>query len=80
MNCILGLSCYMSKWLNFHIFFLQNGNIKRIEEKEKERYTRELQISDVDLVHIDEREKQMVVICFNYCNLDLFDNHIAYGF
>ncbi|XP_017234897.1 DNA repair protein RAD50 [Daucus carota subsp. sativus] len=38
---------------------IKNGNIKRIEEKEKERYTRELQISDVDLVHIDEREKQM---------------------
>lgn len=44
---------------------IKNGNLKRIEEKEKERNTSEMQISDVDLVHIDEREKNMVVIYLN---------------
>lgn len=38
---------------------IKNGNLKRIEEKEKERDTSEMQIADVDLVQIDEKEKNM---------------------
>lgn len=39
---------------------MQRGIMKRIEEKESERDSFELQISHVDLSHIDEREKNMV--------------------
>lgn len=39
---------------------MQSGIIKRIKEKEKERDSFEIQISNVDLSHIDEREKNMV--------------------
>lgn len=38
-----------------------------------------MQIADVDLVQIDEKEKNMVVVYFNYCALNLFENLIAYG-
>lgn len=38
---------------------IKSGNLKRIEEKEMERDTCELPMSDVDLAHIDEREKNM---------------------
>lgn len=39
---------------------MQSGLLKRIEEKENERDSFELQISNVNLSHIDEREKNMV--------------------
>lgn len=42
------------------IDLMQRGIVKRIEEKESERDSFELQISHVDLSHIDEREKNMV--------------------
>lgn len=42
------------------IDFMQRGIVKRIEAKESERDSFELQISHVDLSHIDEREKNMV--------------------
>lgn len=42
------------------INLMQRGIMKRIEEKEGERDSFELQISHVDLSHIDEREKNMV--------------------
>lgn len=38
---------------------IKSGIIKRIKEKEKERDSFEIQISNVDLSHIDEREKNM---------------------
>ncbi|KAK6914345.1 RAD50, zinc hook [Dillenia turbinata] len=38
---------------------IKNGILKRIEEKENERDSFELQISNVNLSHIDEREKNM---------------------
>ncbi|KAL8088816.1 hypothetical protein AgCh_038557 [Apium graveolens] len=38
---------------------IKNGNLKRIKEKENERDASEKQISDVNLVRIDEREKNM---------------------
>ncbi|XP_052207378.1 DNA repair protein RAD50 isoform X2 [Diospyros lotus] len=40
---------------------IKSGILKRIEEKENERDSFELQISNVNLVHIDEREKNMRV-------------------
>lgn len=39
---------------------MQNGLLKRIKEKENERDSFELQVSNVDLSHIDEKEKNMV--------------------
>lgn len=39
---------------------MQCGLLKRIEEKENERDSCELKISNVNLSHIDEREKNMV--------------------
>lgn len=39
---------------------MQSGLLKRIEEKENERDSFELQISNVNLSHIDEKEKNMV--------------------
>lgn len=46
-----------------HIFLvpsLQNGILKRIEEKENERNEFEREISNVNMAHLDEREKKMV--------------------
>lgn len=40
--------------------FIQSGILKRIGEKENERDSFELQISNVNLSHIDERENYMV--------------------
>lgn len=40
--------------------WLQNGISKRIKEKEDERDVLERQISDVNVAHLDEREKKMV--------------------
>ena len=41
---------------------MQRGILKRIEEKANERDSYELQIGNVSLSHIDEREKNMVRI------------------
>ena len=41
---------------------IQSGILKRIEEKENERNSFELEISNVNLTHIDEREKNMVMM------------------
>ncbi|KAL6976322.1 DNA repair protein rad50 [Sarracenia purpurea var. burkii] len=38
---------------------IKSGILKRIEEKENERDSFEIQISDVNLTHIDDREKNM---------------------
>ena len=40
----------------------QRGILKRIEEKENERDSFERQISNVNLSHLDEREKNMVLL------------------
>jgi hypothetical protein len=54
-NCqFLHISCI------FPLRSMQSGILKRIEEKENERDSFELQISNVNLSHIDEREKNMV--------------------
>lgn len=45
---------------------MQSGILKRIEEKENERDSFELQISNVDLSHLDERERNMVLLPI-YC-------------
>lgn len=42
------------------IEFLQVGILKRIKEKENEHDSFELQISNLNLSHIDERENKMV--------------------
>ena len=39
---------------------MQSGILKRIEEKEAERDSFELQITNVNLTHIDERERNLV--------------------
>lgn len=39
---------------------MQNGILKRIEEKENERNSFEIQISNVNVSRIDERENNMV--------------------
>lgn len=39
---------------------MQSGILKRIEEKENERDSFELRISNVNLSHIDEKEKNLV--------------------
>lgn len=39
---------------------MQSGLSKRIEEKENERDSFELQISNVNISHIDDREKNLV--------------------
>lgn len=49
---------FFSGHLNFYL--MQSGLLKRIKGKEDERDSFELQISDVDLSHIDEREQSMV--------------------
>lgn len=47
-----------------HMFWfynwMQNSILKRIKEKEGERDVLERQISDVNVAHLDEREKKMV--------------------
>lgn len=48
--------------LQIWIFLVQSGILKRIEEKKNERDSFELQIANVSLSHIDEREKNMVRI------------------
>lgn len=40
---------------------MQNGVLRRIEEKEHEHDSFEFQISNVNFPHIDEREKNMVL-------------------
>ncbi|PQQ05555.1 DNA repair protein RAD50 [Prunus yedoensis var. nudiflora] len=40
---------------------IKNGLLKRIKEKENERDSFELQVSNVDLSHIDEKEKNMSI-------------------
>ncbi|XP_059318334.1 DNA repair protein RAD50 isoform X1 [Lycium ferocissimum] len=40
---------------------IKNGILKRIKEKEDERDKFELQISDVNVAHLDEREKKMQI-------------------
>ena len=40
----------------------QRGILKRIEEQENERDSFERQISNVNLSHLDEREKNMVLL------------------
>lgn len=53
----------LASGLDFLICHLvQSGILKRIEEKENERDSFELQISNVSLSHIDEREKNLVRI------------------
>ncbi|PON95475.1 DNA repair protein Rad50 [Trema orientale] len=59
--------CYMDandRWKNIEAqkqakVEIKSGLLKRIEEKENERDSFELQISNVNLSHIDEREKNM---------------------
>ncbi|XP_022146955.1 DNA repair protein RAD50 [Momordica charantia] len=61
--------CYMDandRWKNVEAqkhakAEIKRGIMKRIEEKESERDSFELQISHVDLSHIDEREKNMQI-------------------
>lgn len=61
--------CYMDandRWKNIEAqkhakADIKRGIVKRIEEKESERDSFELQISHVDLSHIDEREKNMQI-------------------
>ncbi|XP_038891814.1 DNA repair protein RAD50 isoform X2 [Benincasa hispida] len=61
--------CYMDandRWKNIEAqkhakVDIKRGIMKRIEEKESERDSFELQISHVDLSHIDEREKNMQI-------------------
>ncbi|KAL0548006.1 hypothetical protein IC582_012445 [Cucumis melo] len=61
--------CYMDandRWKNIDAqkhakADIKRGIVKRIEEKESERDSFELQISHVDLSHIDEREKNMQI-------------------
>ncbi|KAL4024651.1 hypothetical protein IC575_013015 [Cucumis melo] len=61
--------CYMDandRWKNIDAqkhakADVKRGIVKRIEEKESERDSFELQISHVDLSHIDEREKNMQI-------------------
>lgn len=40
--------------------YVQEGNLKRIKEKKKELDSSELQMTDVNLSHIDERERNLV--------------------
>lgn len=42
------------------LLHMQSGILKRIEEKEAERDSFELQITNVNLTHIDERERNLV--------------------
>ncbi|MED6186718.1 DNA repair protein rad50 [Stylosanthes scabra] len=59
--------CYMNandRWKNTEAqkqakLEIMNGIVKRIEEKENERDSLELQISNVNLSHIDERERKL---------------------
>lgn len=55
---------YVNELSFLHMFWfhnwMQNGILKRIKEKEDERDVLERQISDVNVAHLDEREKKMV--------------------
>ena len=51
------------------LLYMQRGIEKRIEEKENERDSFELQISNVNLSHIDERERNLVSVA---CSVMLF--------
>lgn len=42
---------------------IKNGILKRIEEKENERNEFEREISNVNMAHLDEREKKMQIEC-----------------
>ena len=41
------------------LLYMQNGIVRRIEETENERDSLELQISNVNISHIDERERNL---------------------
>lgn len=48
---------------------VQKGILKRIEEKERERDSYELHVSNMNLAHIDERDKNMVMMILLSCFL-----------
>lgn len=43
-----------------NLLYMQSGILKRIREKENERDTMELQISNVNISQMDERERKLV--------------------
>ena len=50
----------MLRGLLSYFLFMQDGLLKDIEDKENEHNSFELQTSNLNLSHIDEREKNMV--------------------
>lgn len=63
---ILLESYFHSQFLNFRwysllLFASQIGILKRMEDKENERDLAELELSKLNLSHIDEREKNLVI-------------------
>lgn len=52
-----------------NLCLVQKGILKRIEEKERERDSYELHVSNMNLAHIDERDKNMVMMILLSCFL-----------